>query len=163
MMVVSPAAVLYAMSALPPGCWQDKGDPRKPEQLENIAHAIAKASPTPRRAVFLITIAHWESRLCLHVHSGEHRGRGRGLWQLEGQEKRYPGPFVGLTPEETGNAAWVASKIIGRMVHCGLEPAAVFTAYAGRKCGTDWPTLAERVVTFEKVQKKLRRALKEAA
>lgn len=161
-MVVSPEAVFIAMSVLPT-CWTDREDPRKPEQLRNIAHAIAKASPTPRRAALLITIGWHESRFSLRVHSGDHPGRGRGIFQLEGQEKRYPGPFVGLTPEETGNAAWVASTIVGRSTHCGLEPAAVFTAYAGRKCGTTWPTLPERVATFEKVSKRLQRALREAA
>lgn len=162
MMVVSPAAVFVVMSALPQ-CWVDREDPRKPEQLQNLAAAIAQASPTPRRAAFLITIGYHESRFCLRVHSGEHAGVGRGAWQLEGQEKRYPGPFVGLTPEETGNAAWVASRIIGRSTRCGLEPAAVLTAYAGRQCNTVWPTLSERVATFEKVSVRLRRALKEAA
>lgn len=161
-MVVSSAAVLFAMSGLPQ-CYVDREDPRKPGQMQSIAEAIAHAAPSPRRAVFLIVIGYHESRFCLRVHSGDHPGRGRGLWQLEGQEKRYQGPFVGLTPEETGNAAWVASAIIGRSTRCGLAPAAVLTAYAGRACGTDWPTLADRVRTFEKVSSRLQRALQEAA
>ncbi len=159
MMVVSPQAVLIAMSALPQ-CWADRGDERKHDQLTVIADAIAKASPSTRRATFLITISYHESRWCLRVHSGEHPGPGRGLWQLEGQDRRYPGPFVGLTPEETGNAAWVASQIVARSTRCGASPAAVLTAYAGRECETDWPTLDARLVTFERVSKRLRRALK---
>jgi hypothetical protein len=159
-MVVSPAAVLYAMSALPV-CWADRDDPRKPEQLQNIAAAIAHASPSPRRAVLLIVISYHESRWCLHVHSGQHRGPGRGLFQMEGQEKRYPGPFVGLSPEETGNAAWVASQIVGRSGQCGRAVADVLTAYAGRRCGTTWPTLAERVRTYRFVSARLHRALRE--
>jgi len=161
-MVVSPAAVLYAMSSLPV-CYADREDPRKPEQMQNLAVAIAQASPTPRRAAFLIAIGYHESRFCLRVQSGEHRGPGRGAWQLEGQSRRYQGPFIGLTPEETGNAAWVASDIIGRSGQCGTRPADVFTAYAGRACGSSWPTLAARVLTFRFVSYRLERALLGAA
>ena len=157
-MVVSTAAVLVVMQALP-SCWADREDPRKPEQLQNLAAAIAQASPNPLRAAFLVAIGYHESRFCLRVHSGVDTGPGRGIWQLEGQSKRYQGPFVGLTPEETGNAAWVASQIIGRSAQCGSRPADVFTAFAGRACGTVWPTLADRVRTFWFVSARLHRAM----
>jgi len=162
MMVVSPAAVFVVMNSFPV-CWQDRADERKPEQLHTVAAAIAAASPSPRRAAFLLAISWHESRWCIHVHSGAHTGPGRGLFQMEGQERRYPGPFVGLTPEETGNAAWVASRIIGRSGQCGHSAAAVFTVFAGRACGTSWPTLDARVQTFRFVSARLARALKEPA
>ena len=133
---------------LQPVCWVDRDDARKPAQLAVIAEAIAKAAPTPERAAYLISVGWHESRWCLRVHSGAHRGPGRGLWQIEGRRGKLPGPFVGLSQAETDNAAAVASDVLSRSHQCGSSPAGVFTAYAGRPCGSPWVTLTSRVRTY---------------
>lgn len=135
-----------------PVCWKDRADPRKPEQLATVAAAIttvANASKNPiDKAGKLLTIFYHESRGCLDVHSGAHRGRGRGPFQLEGQSKRHEGPFVGLDYESTLNAAQVAGDILDHSFQCGSSPRDVFTAYGARPCGSTWKTLNERVATY---------------
>ncbi len=146
------AAVLAVLLRLPV-CHADRDDPRKPEQLVTVARAIgtvAAASKYPKdKAAKLIAILRWESTACLAVHSGEHPGRGRGLYQLEGQGRRHKGPFVGLDYESTLNATHVASSVLDRSYQCGRTPRDVFTAYGARPCGSDWSTLSERVQTYQ--------------
>lgn len=144
-------SVLSVLMALPV-CYADRGDPRKPEQLATVARAItvvANDSKNPiDKASKLTVLFRWESAGCLRVHSGEHRGPGRGLFQLEGQGKRHAGPFVGLDYDSTLNATRVAGAILDRSYQCGSSPGAVFTAYAGKPCGTKWKTLRERAGTY---------------
>ena len=142
------AATVLTVLQLQPLCWADRGAARKPAQLAIVAEAIAEASPTPERAAYLIAVGWHESRWCLRVHSAAHRGPGRGLWQLEGKRGKLPGPFVGLSLFETSNAAAVASDVLSRSHQCGSTPAEVFTAYAGRPCGSTWATLNSRVQTY---------------
>ncbi len=147
-------AVLQAF----PVCWADRGDPRKPKQLETMARAIFDVSGgSVDKAAKLATLFRWEGAGCLAVHSGEHPGKGRGPFQLEGQEVRYSGPFAGLSYEATLNAAKVASDYLDRSYQCGPSPRAVFTAYAGRPCGSDWKTLNDRVKTYRWVTWRLSR------
>lgn len=129
-------------------CWADRGDPRKLEQLATVATAIAAVAEDADKAAKLISVTYNETRLCLAVHSGEHRGPGRGLYQLEDQHRRYQGPFVGLSYEATLRATQVASDVLDHSFQCGSTPRAVFTAYGARVCGTDWKTLRERVGTY---------------
>lgn len=147
-MGIAPDLVLSVLLRLP-ACWVDRDDPRKPEQLATIATAIAEVSGDDTdKAAKLISKSYNETRFCLRVHSGEHRGPGRGLYQLEGQSRRYAGPFVGLSYEATLNATRVASDILDHSFQCGHSPRAVFTAYAARPCGTNWKTLDARVRTY---------------
>lgn len=137
-MGIDPHIVLSVLLRLPL-CWADRHDPRKPEQLLVVAYAIAEVAENTDKAAKLITLAHNESRLCLAVHSGEHRGPGRGLYQLEGH-----GEFVGLSYEATLSATRFASEYLDRSYQCGHAPRDVFTAYGARPCGSDWKTLRER-------------------
>jgi len=143
--------VLAVLMALPV-CWADRGDPRKPEQLATVAEAISVVANDSRdpidKASKLIAIFRWEGVGCLAVHSGQHKGRGRGLYQLEGQSRRYAGPFVGLDYPSTLNATRVAGDVLDHSYQCGSRPADVFTAYGARACGSNWKTLRERVQTY---------------
>lgn len=142
-MGVTPHIVLSVLLRLPL-CWADRHDARKPEQLLVLAYAIAEVAEDADKAAKLITVAYNESRLCLAVHSGEHRGPGRGLYQLEGKGKQYRGPFIGLSFEATLNATRVASAVLDHSYQCGGSPGDVFTAYGARPCGSDWKTLRAR-------------------
>ncbi len=148
--MLTPNAVLAVILHLTP-CYADRAAdiPTKSAQYVNIATAISVvADGSLDKASKLISKGYNESRFCLAVHSGAHRGYGRGLYQLEGQSRRYAGPFVGLDYESTLNATRVASDILDHSYQCGPTPADVFTAYAGRECGTDWKTLQARVRTY---------------
>jgi hypothetical protein len=146
---VLEGAVLAVLLRLPV-CYVDRGDPRKPEQLSTVARAISTvANGSEDKASKLISVAYNETRLCLHVHSGAHRGPGRGLWQLEGQGRRYKGPFVGLDYDSTLNAARVASNVLDHSYQCGRTPRDVFTAYGARPCVSNWKTLDARVRTYQ--------------
>lgn len=151
-MVTLTSAVVLAVLLKLPVCWADRGDHRKPAQLETVAQAItevANASRNPLdKAAKLIGIFRWEGVGCLKVHSGEAKGRGRGLYQLEGQAGRYQGPFTGLDYESTLNATRVAGDILDHSYQCGSTPRDVFTAYGARPCGSSWKTLDDRVATY---------------
>lgn len=158
-MGVLEASVLAVLMRLPV-CYADREDDRKPGQLATVARAVTVVANDSKRpvdkAAKLISTAYNETRLCLRVHSGEHRGKGRGLYQLEGQSRRYQGPFVGLDYDSTLNATRVASAVLDRSFQCGLRPRDVFTAYGARPCGSEWKTLTERVRTYQWVSWSLR-------
>lgn len=140
--------VLAVLNRLPV-CWKDRADPRKSEQLETVARAITTvANGSIDKTAKLITVFYHESRGCLSIHAGLSRGRGRGLFQLEGQSKRYQGPFVGLDYESTLNATRVAGDILDHSFQCGPTPRDVFTAYGARPCGSNWKTLDDRIATY---------------
>lgn len=123
-----------------PVCVADRGQPEaKAAQLHMVAGAIEEATADPSERAALITIAWFESRLCLRVHAGELRGGlGEGLWQLEPGSRRRP-PFAGLGSSETAHAAGEALAL-WRLGRCAGRPlAARFRAYAGLGCGPrDW-------------------------
>lgn len=146
--MLTEALILAALQALPP-CWADRAAPEgaKATQLAYISRAIAAEAETVEEAAYLVTIAWHESRLCLDVHAGLSRGHGRGLWQLERGSRREP-PFEGLSEADTRHAAHEALWMVRHSWHCGGAPAARFTAYAGRACGSVWPTLVSRVRTW---------------
>ncbi len=160
-MMALPETLVLSVLLNMPVCWADRSDARKQEQLETIAKAVAIVANESKRpvdkAAKLISKAYHETRFCIAVHSGKHRGPGRGLYQLEGQGERYKGPFVGLDFESTLNATRVASDYLDRSFQCGPSPRAVFTAYAGRECGTTWKTLDSRVRTYRWVAWRLSR------
>jgi hypothetical protein len=130
-----------------PVCVYDRSvDPElKASQLMIVADAIEAVTDDPEEQAALVTIAWFESRLCLHVHSGAVRGgQGRGLWQIEPGSNRVP-PFVGLGPDATEHAAGQALWL-WKHARCGRRPglAARFGAYAGLGCGRLWAGAAPR-------------------
>ena len=145
--MISELAVAAAIASTTP-CWLDRDDPRKPEQTATIVRSVSHAADTIKEAALLLTVIKFESNGCIAVHSGEHKGPGRGLYQLEGQAKRHAGPFVGLDYDSTFNATTVALKILRSSHQCGSKPEDILTAYAGRKCQTVWPTLKSRRAVF---------------
>lgn len=154
--MIEAAMILSVLNSLPV-CYADRENPAKPAQMATVANAIARASRNDDDAAKLTAVGYHESRFCIAVHSGEHKGPGRGLFQLEGQSKRYPGPFVGLSQAATDNAARVANAILRRSYQCGPTVADVLTGYAGRACGKPWPTLSERVATYWMTRRRFER------
>lgn len=146
----SPSAYAMRMLVLPfllslPTCVADVGSPVKEAQLAVIAQAIEAATPRLEERAALITIAWFESRLCLAVHSGARRGGdGEGLWQLEPGSRRER-PFSGLGAAETEHAAGQALWL-WRRSHCrGQGLPARFRVYAGLGCApSSWAGAAPR-------------------
>ena len=98
-----------------------------------------------------------KSRYCTDVHAGNCRpgtcggGAAFGPWQVEPRNREDGKALVGLDQEATDRSAAAAAKILSRSWQCGGHPRGWFTAYAGRKCGTDWKTLEQRVATYWRV------------
>lgn len=161
--MLSEVALLSVLNRMPV-CWEDRDDPRKPGQLAVVARVLAEVANASKHPVDkagkLTALWYHESKGCLKVHDGSHRGPGRGPWQLEDQHKRYEGPFVGLSYEATLNAARVASDVLDHSFQCGARPRDVFTGYAGRRCGTTWSTLDDRVSTYNWVTWRLTKWLR---
>lgn len=172
--MIAAAVVLTVLQRQPPR-WADRRVARetKAAQLATIAEAIAAASPTAERAAYLLAIGYAESRWCLAVGSGAKRGgSGEGYWQLEGAHHA-AGARSGLSLEETGSAARLASYAVAHSQQCGGYPAAVLTAYAGRPCAQaipycaywergclviwGWPTLEDRIDGYWRALSALRR------
>jgi hypothetical protein len=143
----------------------------KAAQLGEIARAIAEVSkdkaPRPPRewAALLLTIGYRESTFSLRIHRGDCRpkecdgGRARSSWQLH--RNAFIAPQVwdklfGLDHTElqvqTADAAlrrayWTCSRSGVPWLQ------ATINAYAGRRCGEDWPGLEERVATWAKLMR----------
>lgn len=160
-MLVSPVIAFAGVMALP-SCWADRADARKPQQLETIAVAESGVADSVDELAALDAIAANESALCIRVHAGIDRGPGRGLWQLEGQQRRHAGPFVGLSLDATENAARVALFAWRHSWQCGHTLRDRFTAYAGKPCDTIWPGAEKRVATYWFVRGVMLRAERDA-
>lgn len=148
-------ALLTVLTSLPV-CWADRGVPanEKASQLEVIAAALLARTQDPSELAYLTSIAYHESRLCIAVHAGRVRGRGRGLFQIEPGSRRVP-PFTGLSFEATEHAAGEALWMVRHSHQCGSTPADRFTAYAGRECEKYWPSLRSRVALWYSVRARL--------
>ncbi len=148
-------ALLAVLLSLPV-CWADRGVPanEKASQLATIAGAMVEHTSDPTELAYLTSIAYHESRFCLAVHAGRTRGPGRGLFQLEPGSRRRP-PFTGLSADATAHAAGEALWMVRHSHQCGESPEGRFTAYAGRACGTAWPTLRSRVALWYTVRARL--------
>jgi hypothetical protein len=159
----SPSAYALTMLVLPfllslPTCVADVGSPVKEAQLAVIAQAIEAATPRLEERAALITLAWFESRLCLAVHSGARLGGdGEGLWQLEPGSRRER-PFSGLGAAETEHAAGQALWL-WRRSHCrGQGLPARFRVYAGLGCApSSWAGAAPRARFLAWVAAELRR------
>lgn len=158
-------------------CWLDRVDPRKHDQLETVAVAVAQVTNASRWrgdrldfAAALVAIGYHESRYSLAVHEGRCNRAwcpALGIWQLETDKHGEQGPLVGLGLVETTRSARAAGWMLSHSRQCGNSPRAWFTAYSGRACDTLWPTLEERVATFRRVRTvmgtELAKQLREAA
>jgi hypothetical protein len=139
--------ILVAIMSLP-GCYKDKRDERVPDHLARVAYALGQETKDVDEAAALATIAYHESRYCLKVQEKYTRSGAYSSWQLEGKRHLYPQPFVGLDYEPIHNAAYAAVDIWRRTYNCGYSFRDRMTSYAGRACGTNWPTLDARVGTY---------------
>lgn len=157
------ASLLFAMQGLAV-CYADRQDPRKQAQLETIAEAITVATERTRwrgdrvsLAALLLTIAYHESKLCLDVHAGKRGMNGAlTLWQLE-RGSRLTGYRAGLSLEDTISAAVAAATLLARSFQCGSAVDGMLRAYAGAKCGVEFPTLRARVRTFHYLRSRMAR------
>ena len=163
------AAVLYAITGLAP-CWADRGDIRKPAQLETIAEAITVATERARwrgnrmvLAALLVAISYHESRFCISTHEGKPGpGAAVTIFQIE-PGSRLKGYRAGLDLESTISAATAAADLLSRSFQCGPEAVNVLRSYAGAKCDSEFPTLRARQRTYFVVFARLVRAEREAA
>lgn len=166
--MIPEATLIHALERLP-ACYADRHLPResKRAQYATIAKSLRKA----RRSVkwrddvsfyaMMIAIGYNESRYCTDVHAGNCRpgtcggGAAFGVWQVEPRNREDGNALVGLDQEATDRSAVAAAKILSKSWQCGGHPRGWFTGYAGRKCGTDWKTLEQRVATYWRVAGRL--------
>lgn len=160
------AWVRAAVESLP--CYvEDRGNPEKSAQLDQIAAAIAEVSRdaprSPREwAALLMTIGYHESTFSLRIQRGEckphecDRGRARSSWQLHRNTFTAPiwDQLHGL--ENTRVQVQAASDALKRAYFtCSRSGVpwlqATLNGYAGRRCSAEWPGLDQRVSTFNRL------------
>jgi hypothetical protein len=157
------AWVRAALDALP-RYHEDREAPDKSAQLDVIAASIAEVSrdaPRPPRewAALLLTVGYHESAFSIRIHRGQckphecDRGRARSAWQLhknlftEGVWDQLHGI------EHTALQVRAASDAL-RRAYMTCRKSGVpwlpgtLNAYAGRRCGAEWPGLDARLATF---------------
>jgi hypothetical protein len=162
------AWVRAAMESLP--CYvEDRGDPDKAKQLDDIAAAIAEVSREAPRAprewaALLLTIGYHESTFSLRIQRGQCKphecdnGRARSAWQLH--KNLFTAPIWDQLQgvENTRIQVQAASDALKRAYFtCGRSGVpwlqATLNAYAGRRCSAEWPGLNQRVATFARLQR----------
>jgi hypothetical protein len=160
------AWVRAAVESLP--CFvEDRGDPEKSAQLDQIAAAIAEVSRDAPRAprewaALLLTIGYHESTFSLRIHRGQckphecDRGRARSAWQLHRNTFTAPvwDQLHGI--ENTRVQVQAASDALKRAYFtCNRSGVpwlqATLNGYAGRRCSAEWPGLDQRVATFNRL------------
>jgi hypothetical protein len=161
------AWVRAAVESLP--CYvEDRGDPEKSAQLDQIAAAIAEVSRdaprSPREwAALLLTIGHHESTFSLRIQRGKCKphecdhGRARSAWQLH--KNAFTAPLWDQLEgvENTRVQVQAASDALRRAYYtCGRTSGvpwlqATLNAYAGRRCGAQWPGLEQRLATYHRL------------
>lgn len=160
------AWVRAAVESLP--CFvEDRGDPEKVKQLDEIAAAIAEVSKDAPRAprewaALLLTIGYHESTFSLRIHRGQckphecDRGRARSAWQLHRNTFNAAiwDQLHGL--ENTRVQVQAASDALKRAYFtCNRSGVpwlqATLNGYAGRRCSAEWPGLDARVATFNRL------------
>jgi hypothetical protein len=160
------AWVRAAVESLP--CFvEDRGDPEKSKQLDEIAAAIAEVSKDAPRAprewaALLLTIGYHESTFSLRIHRGQckphecDRGRARSAWQLHRNTFNADiwDKLHGL--ENTRIQVQAASDALKRAYFtCSRSGVpwlqATLNGYAGRRCSAEWPGLDARVATFNRL------------
>jgi len=129
-------------------CYQDRHDARVPDHLVRIAAAVSVEAKDADEAASILAIGRHESANCLRVQDHYTHSGAYSFLQLEGKRHLYPQPFVGLEYEPIYNAVYAAIDIWRHTWNCGPGFENRMTSYAGRKCGTQWPTLKSRVSTY---------------
>lgn len=167
-------AISTALSALPP-CWTDRDIPAldKQDQTDTIAASIVYARQHVKWRgsdvdfyATLASIGYHESRYCTSVHAGNcppgrcGGGAAFGVWQVEPKRREDGLSLVGLDQDSTNRSALAAATVLSRSWQCGSGPRGMFTAYAGRACGSRWPTLEERVRTFARLRAAIQREMR---
>ncbi len=167
------AALSYALSRLPQ-CWADRDIPTidKQDQIDTIAASIVHArkhvkwrGSTVDFYALMGSIGYHETRLCTDVHAGNcppggcGGGAAFGTFQVEPERREDGLSLVGLDQDSTNRSALAAATVLSRSWHCGPAPRDLFTAYAGRRCGTTWATLDERVRTFNRLRGLIRKGM----
>ncbi len=158
------AWVRAALDALP--CYHEDREALadKSDQLELIAASIAEASrdaPRPPRewAALLMTVGYHESAFSLRIQRGAcrphecDRGRARSAWQMHKNVFTEPVWERLHGVEHTAVQVQAASQALKRAYftcHRSGTPwlRATLNAYAGRRCGSEWPGLDQRLATF---------------
>lgn len=160
------AWVRAAVESLP--CFvEDRGDPEKSAQLDQIAAAIAEVSRDAPRAprewaALLLTIGYHESTFSLRIQRGQckphecDRGRARSAWQLH-RNTFNAGIWDQLHGiENTRVQVQAASDALKRAYFtCNRSGVpwlqATLNGYAGRRCSAEWRGLDQRVSTFNRL------------
>lgn len=169
----TPVRVFAAVGALPQ-CWADRELPPevKRQQLETIARAVDAASTNRNERALLLTIAHHESAMCHDVHAGfcapgtcdpDRNGvpRARTIYQTHrlGLAEADWDALVGTDYEATLKATQHALRQVRRSYGmCRDMPDPIwstFLAYAGKGCGGHLKDLIPRMITFERVLRRL--------
>jgi hypothetical protein len=141
---------------------------RKEPSVEPPALTAALLGATQSRdwIALLLTVAHHEAALSERIARGECRlkigecdaGKAWGLWQMHRNDH---------TREVWGSVdldvqAKAAARMLKRMFYkCQSGPlradwvARTLSAYAGLRCEAQWPGLAPRVATFQRVRSRL--------
>lgn len=150
--------------------------PEKAAQLHTLAVEVARVSardrkpplPPRRWAALILTVGFHESTFSLRIHRGAckphecDRGKARGPFQQ--QENMYTRPvwdrMTGI--ENTRVQVEAVDSFLRRHVMTCPSPRqadditpveGILTGYAGRRCGSRWKGLDERVATFWKVSR----------
>ena len=129
-------------------CYADRHDSRVTDFLATEAYAIAAEVKDVDEAAAIETIIYHESSNCIRVQTHYTHSGAYSVLQLEGKRHLYPQPFLGLEYEPIHNAVFAAVDVWRHTWNCGPGFANRMTSYAGRQCGTKWPTLDKRVSTF---------------
>lgn len=134
----------------------------KQEQLRAIAREVARVSekaPLPPRkwAALLITIGFHESTYSLRIFAGNckkwecDRGKARSAWQVHRSVFTEPYWHKLWGMQNVDSQVDAADAVLRRHLQtCGPTPAGIFTAYMGKRCGSDVRQVQERVATFER-------------
>lgn len=152
--------ILVAILRLP-SCWQDRHDERVPEYLAKVAYAISEEARDIDEAAALVAISKHESGDCIRVQLRYTHSGAYGAFQLENKQHLYPEvSFLGLDYANIHHGAYAARDIWSRTFNCGSTFADRMTSYAGRQCGTDWPSLSARVGTYYFVRSVIEKEMK---
>jgi hypothetical protein len=139
------AGVVYAGLVSLHGCYADRHDSRVPDFIATEAYAIAAEVRDVDEAAALVSILYHESSNCIRVQTKYTRSGAYSVFQLEGKRHLYPQPFLGIDYVPFHNAVYAAVDVWRHTHNCGHSFRDRMTSYAGRACGTDWPTLSSRV------------------
>lgn len=142
---------------------EDVGSPRLDGHRADIARAVEaeslKAPRSPREwAALMLTVANHETHFSIRISDGQckkwecDRGLARGMWQLHANYFNRAEWF--RQNGDIGLQAKLASAQLKRAyATCPQDfPRGALNAFAGRRCGDDWPGLKARLGTFQRLR-----------